>query len=113
MTEQLVTLPWQHYLAVVLWLLGAGLVGAGVRAGASYRGRQQSAPAWAMAYLVVFRRVVPGLAIVGAGLGLFWQEPGLVAGSLCIAVGELLESTFYIEVMRWGRRHGVGWLVSQ
>src|SRR5919199_3215031 len=112
MADQLLTLPWRAYPAAVLLLLGAGPVSAGVRAALGYRGRQQSGPEWALAYLSVFRRVVVGLALVGAAAGWSWQVPGLFAASLCIGVGELLESTYYIEVMRWGRRHGVAWLVS-
>ena len=111
MAEQLLTLPWRAYPAAVLVLLGAGLVAAGVRAGAGYRRRQQSGPEWALAYLYVFRRVVVGLALVGAGLAWSWQVPGLVAACLCLGVGELLESTFYIEVLRWGQRRRVPWLV--
>jgi hypothetical protein len=111
MADQLLMLPWRVYPAAVLLLCGAGLVVAGIRAGAGYRGRQQSSPEWALAYLYVFRRVVVGLALVGAGAGWYWQVPGLVGAGLCIAVGELLEATYYIEVMRWGQRHGVAWLV--
>ena len=111
MIEQFLTLSWRAYPAAVLALFGAGLVAAGIRAGSAYRGRQQSGPEWALTYLYVFRRVVVGLALIGAGVGWSWQEPGLVAGCLCIGVGELLESTYYIEVLRWGQRHGVPWLV--
>jgi hypothetical protein len=111
MVEQLLTLSWRAYPIAILVLLGAGLVAAGVKAGFGYRRRQQSGPEWALAYLYVFRRVVVGLALIGAGAGWWWQVPGLAAGCLCIAVGELLESTYYIEVLRWGQRHGVAWLV--
>ena len=111
MTEQLLELPGRIYPAAVLALLGAALVAAGTRAGWDYRRRQQSGPEWALAYLYVFRRVVVGLALIGAGVGWSWQVPGLFAGCLCIGVGELLESTYYIEVLRWGQRRGVPWLV--
>ena len=111
MDELFMTLHWRAYAAAVLMLFGAGLVAAGLRAGAGYRGRQQSGPEWALAYLYVFRRVVPGLALIGAGVAWSWQLWGLVAGCVCIGVGELLESTFYIEVLRWGQRRGVVWLV--
>ncbi|HEY7064722.1 MAG TPA: hypothetical protein VII06_24830 [Chloroflexota bacterium] len=111
MFDELLLLPWRAYPALVLVLVGAGLVAAGVWAGASYWGRQQTSPQWAMAYLTVFRRVVVGLALVGAGAGWWAQVPGLVGAGLCIAVGEFLESTYYIEVMRWGQRHRVSWLV--
>jgi hypothetical protein len=110
MVDQLLTLPGRIYPATLLVLFGAGLVAAGIRAGAGYRGRRQTSPEWALAYLFVFRRVVVGLALGGAGAGWYWQAPGVVGAGLCIAVGELLESTYYIEVMRWGQRHGVAWL---
>jgi hypothetical protein len=111
MTEQLLALPGRVYPATVLVLFGASLVAAGIRAGLAYRRRRQSGPEWALAYLYVFRRVVVGLALVGAGAGWYWQVPGLFAGCLCIGAGELLESTYYIEVLRWGQRRGVSWLV--
>ncbi len=111
MAEQLMTLPWRAYPAAVLMLFGAGLVAAGLTAASGYRRRQQTGPERALAYLSVFRRVVVGLALIGAGAAWSWQVPGLVAACLCIGVGELLESTYYIEVLRWGQRHGVRWLV--
>ncbi len=111
MIDQLLTLPWRAYPAAVLALFGAGLVAAGIRAGVGYLRRRQSGPERALAYLCVFRRVVVGLALIGVSVGWSWQVPGLVAAGLCIGIGELLESTYYIEVLRWGQRHGVRWLV--
>jgi hypothetical protein len=111
MAEQLLMLPWRAYPAAVVALLGAGLVAAGLRAAAGCCRRQLSGPEWALAYLYVFRRVVVGLALIGAGAAWSWQVPGLLAACVCIGIGELLESTFYIEVLRWGQRHGVAWLV--
>ena len=113
MDEQLLSLPWRAYPAAVLALLGAGLVAAGLRAGLAYRWRQQSGPERALAYLYVFRRVVVGLALGGLSAGWYWQVPGLVAASLCIGLGELLESTYYIEVLRWGQRRGAPWLLPE
>ena len=110
MVDQLLLLPWRVYPAAALALFGAGLFAAGIRAGAAYCGQRQSSPEWALAYLYVFRRVVVGLALLAAGVGWYWQAPGVVGAGLCIAVGEFLESTYYIEVMRWGQRHGVAWL---
>ena len=110
MVEQLLSLPWRGYPAALLVLVGAGLVAAGVGAAWDYRGRQQSYPEWALAYLLVFRRIVVGLALVGVGVGWAGQLPGVFGAALCIGIGELLESSYYIEVMRWGRRHGVAWL---
>ncbi len=113
MDEPLLALPWRAYPAAVLALLGAGLVTAGLRAGLDDRWRQQSGPERALAYLYVFRRVVVGLALGGLSAGWYWPVPGLVAASLCIGLGELLESTYYIEVLRWGQRRGAPWLLPE
>lgn len=69
--------------------------------------RQQGGPERALAYLYVFRRVVVGLAIVGAGLAWAEQVPWLLAACVCIGVGELLESSYYIGVLRWGQRRRI------
>ena len=61
-------------------------------------------PERALAYLYVFRRVVVGLALVGAGVAWVEQAPSLLAACVCIGVGELLESSYYIGVLRWGQR---------
>jgi hypothetical protein len=64
------------------------------QAQSSAGGRQQgSGTERALAYLYLFRRVVVGLALVGAGVA-----------CVCIGVGELLESSYYIGVLRWGQR---------
>jgi hypothetical protein len=67
------------------------------------RGRGWSGPEGAFAYLYLFRRVVVGLALVGAGVGWAGQVPWLFAAGLCIGIGELLESSYYIGVLRWGQ----------
>jgi hypothetical protein len=110
MVEAILVLPWRAYPAAVLVLVGAGLVVAGAAAAWDYRGHRQSYPEWALAYLFVFRRVVVGLAVIGVGVGWAGQMPGVFGAALCIGLGELLESTYYIEVLRWGQRHGVAWL---
>ncbi len=52
-------------------------------------------------YLHLFRRLVVGAAIVGSGVA--WAEgfSGLAGAFACIAIGEFLESSYYISVMRW------------
>jgi hypothetical protein len=112
MAEQLLVFPWRDYPAAVLALLGAGLVAAGVLKAWGDCRRQQSGLAWAFTYLYVFRRVVVGLALIGAGAAWYWQAPGLFAAAVCIGIGELLETTYYLEVLRWGQRRRVAWLVS-
>ena len=106
MVEQLLSLPWRGYPAALLMLVGAGLVAAGIVAAWDYRRRRQSYPEWAFAYLLVFRRVVVGLAVIGVGVGWAGQMPGVFGAALCIGIGELIESTYYIEVLRWGQRRG-------
>jgi hypothetical protein len=69
-------------------------------------GRPPGGPERALAYLYVFRRVVVGLALVAAGVGWAGQVPWLLAAGGCIAIGELLESSYYIGVVRWGQRRG-------
>jgi len=77
----------------------------GVQSGLA--GRQQGGTERALAYLYLFRRVVVGLALVGAGAAWAAQVPWLLAACVCIAVGELLESSYYIGVPRWGQRRGL------
>jgi hypothetical protein len=66
--------------------------------------RQQGGTERALAYLYLFRRVVVGLALVGAGVAWVEQVPWLLAACVCIGIGELLESSYYIGVLRWGQR---------
>ncbi|MBV9545097.1 MAG: hypothetical protein JOY61_12060, partial [Chloroflexi bacterium] len=49
----------------------------------------------------VFRRVVVGACVVGAGVGLAARVDWLLAVSVCVGVGELLESSYYIGVLRY------------
>jgi hypothetical protein len=67
------------------------------------RGREWSGPEGAFVYLYLFRRVVVALALVGAGVGWVGQVPWLFAAGLCVGIGELLESSYYIAVLRWGQ----------
>jgi hypothetical protein len=55
-------------------------------------------------YLYGFRRTVPPLAALGGVVA--WQADwtALAAGLLCIALGELLETSYYINVLRWAEQ---------
>jgi hypothetical protein len=92
----------------------AALVGIGCLAvlrGLRLLSRQtRSWPAWALTYLVVFRRVVVGACSIGAGLGLADRIDWLLAASICVGVGELLESSYYIGVLRYGGVRSIGLL---
>ncbi|HEX2036175.1 MAG TPA: hypothetical protein VHS99_18495 [Chloroflexota bacterium] len=106
MTEVL-ALSWRVYPAAALVILGVGLAASGLwlmRAGR----RTPPGPERALVYryLTVFRRVVVGLALAGTGVGWAWQVPWLFAAMLCVGAGELLESSSYLWVLRWGQRRG-------
>ena len=55
----------------------------------------------AFRYLYVFRRLVVSLALVGAVLAWASQVPALTAALVCVGIGEWLESSYYITVLRW------------
>jgi hypothetical protein len=105
----LLALSWRAYPAALLCIIGAGLAVSGLDTLATlYTRRQRRGPfEWAFVYLFVFRRLVVGLALVGAAVGWAWQVPWLAAASVCIGSGELLESSYYISVLRWGQRRGL------
>jgi uncharacterized membrane protein len=77
----------------------------GVRWLLSAERQRRSWPEWALTYLYVFRAIVVGLCLIGAGLAWLTQAPWLLAAALCIALGEFLESSYYIVVLQWGERH--------
>ena len=60
----------------------------------------------AFRYLYVFRTVVVGLMVVGAVVGWLAHIPWLLAVCVCVGIGEWLESSYYLTVMRWGQRRG-------
>jgi hypothetical protein len=92
------------YAAAALALLGAGLVVLAIRSLRSAGRQRRSWPEWALTYLYVFRASVVGVCLVGAGLAWLAQVPWLLAAAVCIAVGEFLESSYYIVVLQWGDR---------
>ena len=58
----------------------------------------------AFRYLYRFRRVVVSLALIGAVLAWAAEIPALTAALVCIGIGEWLESSYYITVLRWRQR---------
>ena len=99
--------PGRLVPATAVLLVGLGLVLAGVRAALGQRQRRpKNWPEWALVYLFAFRRVVVGLCLVGVGVGWTSQVAWLLAASVCVGLGELLESSYYIGVLRWGQRRG-------
>src|SRR4051794_11521852 len=65
----------------------------------------QDSTALAFRYLYLFRRIVVGLALAGASVAFLEQWTGLCAAFVCIGIGEMLESSYYIGMLRWRERH--------
>ena len=63
-------------------------------------------PEWAMTYLRVFRVVVVGTCVSVLLAAYVLHIPWLLMASACIALGEFLESTYYLVVLRWAARTG-------
>ena len=59
---------------------------------------------WARLYLHLFRLVVVSLCVCIAAYAWLAKVDWLLAASLCIGLGELLECTYYLTVLEWGRR---------
>ena len=68
--------------------------------------RQRSWPEWALTYLYIFRAVVVSSCLLLAGVAWLTHIHWLLMASICIAIGEFLESTYYIIVLKWGDRSG-------
>src|SRR5687767_9837237 len=69
------------------------------------RRAQPDEPTLAFRYLYLFRRLVVSAAVVGAVLSWANEWPALAAALVCIGIGELLESSYYLSVLRWRQRH--------
>jgi hypothetical protein len=101
--EEVLMWPERTYPAIAMLLVGAGLVGAALRAALPAR-RPKAWPEWALVYLVAFRRTVVGLCLASAGVAWLTDLRWLLAVAVCVGIGELLESSYYIAVLRWGQR---------
>jgi hypothetical protein len=55
----------------------------------------------AFRYLYWFRRIVVGLAVAGGIVAFLEQWSGLGAACVCIGIGEWLECSYYLNVLRW------------
>lgn len=60
----------------------------------------------AFSYLYLFRRVVVALALVAAIVAFAEGWTALAAAFCTIAVGEWLESSYYLNVLRWRQHQG-------
>jgi hypothetical protein len=90
---------------MAMLVAGAALVVAGLRAALPER-RPTGWPEWALVYLFAFRRTVVGLCLAAGALAWLTDVNWLLAAAVCVGLGELLESTYYIGVLRWGQRRG-------
>jgi hypothetical protein len=61
---------------------------------------------WAFIYLYTFRIVVVSSCVVLAAVGWLAQIQWLSSACGCIAIGEFVESTYYIVVLKWARKSG-------
>ena len=61
----------------------------------------------AFSYLYTFRRIIIVLALIGAGVAWAEQVSGLFAAFVCIGIGELIECSYYLGVLRWEQRRAL------
>ena len=57
-------------------------------------------------YLYVFRIVVVGSCLVALAVAWLAQIHWLLMASVCIAVGEFAECTYYIVILKWAESTG-------
>jgi hypothetical protein len=61
---------------------------------------------WALLYLHLFRIIVVSTCLVLLAVAWLTHIQWLVNASACIAIGEFIESTYYILVLRWATKSG-------
>ncbi len=76
-----------------------------IRPPASPPATSQDSTPLAFRYLYLFRRVVVAVALVAAIVAFAEGWNALAAAFLTIAVGEWLESSYYLNVLHWRQRH--------
>jgi hypothetical protein len=99
--EALIDLSWRSYVAFPLMLSGAVLAAWGIKKWlggliCALRGD----PAQLVTLMEGFRLTIMGLALTGVGAAWAWHMPGLLALSLMIGGGEILESSIDIFALR-------------
>jgi hypothetical protein len=67
---------------------------------------RQGETSLAFRYLSLFRRIVVGLALVAAIVAFAEGWPALSAAFVTIAIGEWLESSYYLNILHWRQRRG-------
>ena len=72
-----------------------------IQPGISLTSQHLDTTALAFRYLYGFRRIVVGLAVTGAVISSVQQWSGLCAACVCIGIGEWLECSYYLNVLRW------------
>src|SRR5256885_6237545 len=55
----------------------------------------------AFSYLYTFRRIIIIVALIGAGVAWAEQLSGLFAAFVCIGIGELIECSYYLGVLKY------------
>lgn len=63
-------------------------------------------PAWARTYLLIFRVIVVSTCVAVAVTAWLANISWLLGASVCIGIGELIESSYYLVVLDWGQRSG-------
>jgi hypothetical protein len=86
---------------LVLVPLGALLMQRGI-AHFRDRWRLSRGPDRALVYVYAFRHFALGACLIAAAVGRATDASWLVAAAACIGIGEVLECSYYIAVMRWG-----------
>src|SRR5436190_23689959 len=55
----------------------------------------------AFSYLYTFRRIIIIVALIGAGVAWAEQLSSLFAACVCIGIGELIECSYYLGVLKY------------